>query len=184
MAYLHTHKKIRISKLADQAQQGIYLGTEIEYLGFICGNNIEWWKPNMSHFTRHGIHVKERYIRKSKPAGTNMECVTQARKEMRLPHTRSVEMKLSANSNELEEADEVPKDIVRHTGRVQVEKGTTSVGASGSSNNLSNEHLVELHYSRRKQKVPVPSTTNVLKRVGHRDEPTTKKAIRNPETKQ
>lgn len=68
------------------------------------------------------------YVGLSQP-DQNMECVTPATNEMRVPHTRYEKLSISANNNEREEADKVSKEIEDDVETVKVEEGTTSLGA-------------------------------------------------------
>lgn len=182
--YLHIHKERLTSMVADHAQLGIHLGNRYECF------RIDLWKQNRVVQTKHVSfdetwyprQKKEIYVILSQPE-QNTEYVTPTRNEMRVSHIRSEELSVSASTNHQEEADEVANEIVGHVERLEVEEGTTSMGAGGSSDSLSMEHSVEPRYPRREHKASVRFTTNALKRVRLEAESTTKEALAGPETR-
>lgn len=113
----------------------------------------------------------------------NIENVTPARSDMNLAHACSEELSVSANTYELEEANEDPKEIGDLAKRAEVEEGMTSVGAGGNSDTLSKENSVEPRYAKREHRVPARFTTSTPKSIRHEDKLMTKEAVTGPETK-
>lgn len=103
-----------------------------------------------------------------------MEFAKSARNDMKGTNARSDELSVSLNIKELEQGDEVPKEIENRTELVEVEEKATNVCAGKVENIWSRSYSVEPCYSRRVNKAPVCFTMIALKRVRHKDEPTMK----------